>query len=123
VQHPRLPPPKCASAWTGLSLMAEASMATSSMQRYFFSLLALQLILGLMVVIGLFHLGFWRTAGLETCKFAVVLPQAFRFRRASLDQCTVAGHSSLLAMAGAALLAISAFSDAILISYDVQRGQ
>jgi hypothetical protein len=75
-----------------------------------------------MVTIDLFLSGFWRTAVLETYKFAVVLPQSFRFRRASLEQYAVAGNASLLATAGLALLAISAFSDAILISYDVQRG-
>jgi hypothetical protein len=98
-------------------------MTTSSRATlFFFSILALQLILGVMVTIGLFHSGFWRTAVLETCKFAVVLPQSFRFRRASLELYTVAGDASLLATAGTAILAISAFSDAILISYDVQRG-
>jgi len=48
-------------------------MTTSSRATlFFFSILALQLIL------GLFHSGFWRTAVLEICKFAVVLPQSFR---------------------------------------------
>ena len=86
-------------------------------------MLALVLILGVMVTIGLLHSGFWRTAVLENCKLAAVLPLAFRLRRDSLEQCRVAGDASLLATAGVALLAISAFSDAILISYDVQRGQ
>jgi len=54
-------------------------MTTSSRATlFFFSILALQLILGVMVTIGLFHSGFWRTAVLEICKFAVVLPQSFR---------------------------------------------
>lgn len=97
-------------------------MATSSKATlFFFPILALQLILGVMVTIGLVHLGFWKTLVLEICKFAVVLPQAYRVRRAWLLQYTVAGDASLLATAGVALLAISAFSDAILISYDVQR--
>jgi hypothetical protein len=76
-----------------------------------------------MVTIGLLQLGFWKVAALEICKLAVVLPQAFRLRRASLVLSTVAGNSSLLAKAGVVLLAISAFSDAILIFYDVQRAR
>jgi hypothetical protein len=54
-------------------------MATSSKATlFFFPILALQLILGVMVTIGLVHLGFWKTLVLEICKFAVVLPQAYR---------------------------------------------
>jgi len=103
-------------AWPRLSLIAGHSNDKFEGDVFFFSILALQLILGVMVTIGLFHLGFWRTAVLETCKLAVVLPKSFRFRRASLEQYAAVGGPSLLATAGPALLAISAFSDAILIS-------
>jgi hypothetical protein len=89
------------------------------MARYFFPTLALQLVLGIMVTIGLFHLGYWKTAVLEICKFAFVLQQAFQFRRASLEP---GNPASLLSTASTAVLAISAFADAILISYDIQSG-
>jgi hypothetical protein len=98
-------------------------MTTSSTATLlFFPLLALQGIVGLMVAIGLVRLGFWKTAVLEICKLAVALPQAFRFRRASLLPETVQGHSSLAPTAGVVLLTVSAFSDVILIYYDEQRG-
>jgi hypothetical protein len=58
---------------------------------------------------------------MEICKLAVVLPQAFRLRGAVLAQHALPGEASPIA-AGTTLLVISAFSDAILISYDVQLG-
>jgi hypothetical protein len=99
-----------------------AHKSLSKMTLFFFPIFALQLVLGIMVTIGLFHLGFWKTATLEICKLAFVVPKAFQFRRASLEDGTAVSAASLLATASAALLAISAFADAILISYDVQSG-
>lgn len=88
----------------------------------FFPTLAVQLVIGTMVTIGLLHLGFWKTAVLEISKLALVLPQAFEFRRAAREEGTAVRTASLLATASIALLAISAFADAILIFYDIQRG-
>jgi hypothetical protein len=83
----------------------------------FFPTLVGQFIIGIMVTIGLFHLGFWKTGVLEICKFALVIPQAFKFRRAALELDTSVQVASLLATAGTALLAISAFSDSILVYF------
>jgi hypothetical protein len=96
--------------------------STRAPKSLFFPLLAVQLVLGTMIVIGLCHLGFWKTAVLEICKFALVLPTAFQFRRASLEPDTSGSAASLLATAATAMLAISALADTVLISYDIQLG-
>src|SRR5580692_9622257 len=93
-----------------------AHKSLSKATRSFFLIFAVQLVIGTMVTIGLLHLGFWKTAVMEICKLVLVLRQALEFRRASLEPGTAVRAASLLATAGIALLAISAFADGILIS-------
>jgi uncharacterized membrane protein len=99
---------------------AQQSLSKATLS--FFPTLAVQLVIGIMVTIGLLHLGFWKTAVLEICKLAIVTPQAFQLRRAAVEQDIAVSAAPLLTKAAVGLLAISAFADAILISYDIQRG-
>jgi hypothetical protein len=71
-------------------------MTTSSRATLvFFSILALQLILGVMVTIGLFHSGFWRTAVLETCKLAACSGcRRFGVRRENYRSLVVYGNQN-----------------------------
>lgn len=103
---------------TGTPVRKSLSKATLS----FFPMLAVQLVIGIMVTIGLFHLGLWKTAVLEICKLAIVPLQAFQLRRAAVEQDITVSAASLLAKAAVGFLAVSAFADATLISYDIQIG-
>ncbi len=87
----------------------------------FFPTLAVQLVIGTMVTIGLLHLGFWRLRCWKSPNWRL----SFRRRLSSggphVKRIAVR-TASLLATASIALLAISAFADAILIFYDIQKG-